>query len=78
LVLHFADAPCHGLNYSGLQKSNDDYPEGVKSRDIPYKDIFYFLKEMKINYNFFKLSNETDIMMKNFQEIYRDVKTVDK
>jgi hypothetical protein len=78
LVLHFADAPCHGLNYSGLEKSNDDYPNGVFSKDIPYEDIFYFLKEMKIHYYFFKLSNETDFMMKKFQEIYNKVKTVDK
>jgi hypothetical protein len=33
---------------------------------------------MKIHYNFFKLSNETDIMMENFKKIYEDVKTVDK
>jgi hypothetical protein len=78
LVLHFADAPCHGVKYSGYEKKNDNYPEGVKSKDIPYEDIFYFLKEMKIHYYFFKLSNETDLMMENFQEIYNKVKTVDK
>jgi hypothetical protein len=33
VVIHFADAPCHGIKYNG-GKCGDSYPNGVSSYDI--------------------------------------------
>lgn len=65
LLVHVADAPCHGSNF---HDSNDDYPNGYK-QDMKWENIFAKMVREEINYLFLKIFNETDKMFKLFKEI---------
>jgi len=69
LLIHVADAPCHGSSYhSGLFDNHPDggFPAGKRPEDLLAK-----LCNKEINYYFVRINSSTDIMTKIFQEVYR-------
>ena len=64
IIIHIADAPCHGSDYNDCLV--DNHPE--RSNDIPR-----LLKKIACNYNcaywFVKVSDSTDKMIRRFNEI---------
>lgn len=66
LIVHFADAPCHGTKYHSLK---DDYPNGDPNNLQP-EDLLRRLMAKRIDYYFMKIKNATDKMVEIFKEVY--------
>lgn len=72
LLIHFADAPCHGLNFHDPYIS-DNYPDGDKDN----RNVFVLLRNLaeycNINtYQFMHINNTTQMMLEEFKTIYRN------
>jgi len=65
LVVHIADAPCHGKNFHDC---DDSYPTGYKG-DMDWNTIFERYVEKRLDYLFLKISNITDKMFDKFKEL---------
>lgn len=63
LVVHIADAPCHGTDFHSC---DDSYPKGHKD-DMPWDQIFKELVEKRLDYLFLKISTITDKMFEKFK-----------
>jgi hypothetical protein len=50
----------------------DDYPSGY-SGDMPLHELFFTFIAAGIDYIFAKINNETDKMISNFKDIWRNV-----
>ena len=67
LIVHIADAPCHGRQFHNLE---DDYPDGDKlKRDLA--SILENLHTGKMNqtYHFYHLYNYTKKMLQEFRQV---------
>lgn len=76
IVIHFADAPCHGSDFNG--GNNDSYseyptkcPSYVQSRES-IKETLHTLARNKINYIFSKINDTTDKMIEKFNELLKE------
>ena len=67
LLVHIADAPCHGKKFHELRF---DMHSAEYKDDIPYDRIFTKLKAIGANYAFFKINETTDLMFRAFKKIY--------
>ena len=65
LVVHIADAPCHGKEFHSC---DDSYPKGYKE-DMDWSKIFKELVELRLDYLFLKISKITDTMFIKFKEL---------
>ena len=68
LIVHVADAPCHGKEFHSC---DDSYPKGAPG-DKPWNQLFKDLVEKRIDYTFLKISNITDIMFNKFKKLALD------
>jgi len=66
IIIHIADAPCHGIDYNDYTNEHDKHRE--RSNEIPK-----LLKKIACNYNcaywFVKITDATDKMVQQFNEI---------
>lgn len=69
LLVHICDDPCHGKQFHSDDIS-DRFPDGVEGDDT-WQNIFYTMIEKDIGYVFLKISDRTDMMISEFQKIYR-------
>lgn len=72
ILIHFADAPCHGLNFHDPYIS-DNYPNGDKDN----RNIYILLRNLVdycgINtYQFMHINRTTEVMLEQFKDIYRN------
>lgn len=65
LLVHIADAPCHGKEFHSC---DDSYPKGHQS-DASWDKIFKSLVDLRLDYLFLKIDNITDKMFQKFKEI---------
>eukprot|EP01122_Echinamoeba_exundans_P000814 TRINITY_DN1074_c0_g1_i2.p1 TRINITY_DN1074_c0_g1~~TRINITY_DN1074_c0_g1_i2.p1 ORF type:complete len:542 (+),score=115.89 TRINITY_DN1074_c0_g1_i2:1680-3305(+) len=76
VLLHIADAPCHGRQYHNY---DDDYPGGDPSGLVP-ENLLLELAEKNVDLYFGKITSHTDSMIDVFNEklktIQRSIKTV--
>lgn len=71
MLFHIADRPCHGREFHsyGDSADSDRYPAGDPSgRSI--NSLFGQINGKEIQYNFGKITADTDIMLKKFSTVY--------
>lgn len=68
LLVHIADAPCHGKKFHNC---DDSFPDGHPS-DFPWEKIFERLVELRIDYLFLKVLDITNKMFNLFSEIAKE------
>ncbi|RUO96481.1 hypothetical protein BC936DRAFT_141976 [Jimgerdemannia flammicorona] len=68
IMLHIADMPCHGERFHGGRCRKDNHPDGDPNGHTA-EDLLRCIFEKRIQYYFLKLTNETDMMIKIFNEI---------
>lgn len=66
VLVHFADAPCHG---SDFHDAHDSHKNPVS--DQPWEKIFSQLKSLAINYNFMEIHECTKKMTAKFSELWK-------
>jgi hypothetical protein len=71
LLIFFADAPCHGEKYHSIGYS-DDYAHVEHKFGLTAEQLLENVIKMEIDFSFMKITNETDIMIKEFKKIYDD------
>ena len=71
VVVHIADAPCHGKDFHDLKWDEDLYHSSKNEKDVDYELIFENFKKKMLNYVFLKIKNLTDKMFAEFQKIYK-------
>lgn len=71
MLFHIADAPCHGKEFhaESLPSGYDHFPNGDPSGRTIYS-LFGVINQKKIQYNFGKITDDTDIMLKKFSTVY--------
>jgi len=70
LLIHFADAPCHGTKYhSGMQ---DDYPSGDPAGLQP-EDLLRELAKKRVEFYFMRIHQYTDKMTEIFKNTYEEM-----
>lgn len=62
ILIHIADAPCHGNKYHTLE---DDYPKGDPSR-IPLSYLMESVIGLRLQYWFGRITVHTDLMIRIF------------
>jgi len=67
LVIHIADAPCHGTKYHDC--SDDSLPGGDKYGLVP-EDLLGKLCSKRVDYYFIRINSSTDKMIPIFKEVY--------
>ncbi len=69
IIMHIADAPCHGTDYNDYNGKNDSHPDW--SDNIPK-----YLRKIASGYNcsywFIKITDSTDKMIKKFNSILKN------
>jgi hypothetical protein len=66
VLIHFADAPCHGSKYHGYA---DDYPNGVPGQPKP-EELLKAMVNRKIIYRFCEFTSTTSQMCQLFKTVY--------
>jgi hypothetical protein len=66
-VVLVADAPCHGIEFSG-PGSGDSYPEGNPD-GLEAETVLAALRELEVQFLFTKLTGFTDLMISRFNSI---------
>jgi len=72
LLIHFADAPCHGNNYHD-PALGDSHPGG-DPRGLTPESMLQTLMKKRVDYYFMKINNTTDIMTRIFQAEYTNAR----
>ena len=67
VVIHAADAPCHGRNYHNL---SDSFPDGDPSGVTP-EEVLKNIERKRIHYYFVQINNSTTRMTSVLSEVYR-------
>jgi len=68
LLIHFADAPCHGNQYhNGMV---DDYPAGDPRGLIP-EQLLHILINKRVDYYFMRINSSTQTMVQKFEAEYK-------
>lgn len=68
ILVHFADAPCHGTEFHDLKDENPN-----PSSDIPWDKLLSNLRKNGIHYNFMELNKSTRKMTDNFSTIWKKI-----
>eukprot|EP01114_Cavostelium_apophysatum_P005747 TRINITY_DN16918_c0_g1_i1.p1 TRINITY_DN16918_c0_g1~~TRINITY_DN16918_c0_g1_i1.p1 ORF type:complete len:428 (-),score=111.64 TRINITY_DN16918_c0_g1_i1:78-1361(-) len=68
LLIHIADAPCHGRQYHSM---GDDYPSGDPEGKVPENLLRKFC-DRSVDFYFCKINNSTDQMIAIFKRVYED------
>ena len=67
LVIHFADAPCHGSQYHSF---SDSYPGGDPDGKVP-EELLKFMCKRRVDYTFVQINpSATASMLQKFQAAY--------
>lgn len=66
LIIHFADAPCHGSKY---HRCEDSYPGGDPNGLNP-EDLLKIIIQKRVDYYFMKINSTTDLMVNIFQQVF--------
>eukprot|EP00743_Colponemidia_sp_Colp-15_P006985 GILK01007538.1.p1 GENE.GILK01007538.1~~GILK01007538.1.p1 ORF type:complete len:309 (-),score=21.26 GILK01007538.1:105-1031(-) len=69
LIVHIADAPCHGKRFHSLGKRNDSYLDSTHWDDMA-ASIFADMIRHQVDYYFVRLSEHTDQMIEVFKSLY--------
>eukprot|EP01080_Neovahlkampfia_damariscottae_P002033 gene2033-1540_t len=69
MLIHFADAPCHGNKYH-TKGYSDNYAELDHKYGLTAENLFEKMIKMEIDFSFMKIQNDTDIMIEEFKKIY--------
>jgi hypothetical protein len=67
LLIHIADAPCHGSKYHKLL--DDSYPQGDPSGLVP-EELLKKLLSLRVDYYFLRMDRFTNIMVAQFKKVY--------
>lgn len=67
IIIHVADAPCHGTKYHSME---DSFPSGDPTGHGP-EDLLREFAKLGMDYYFLRLSSATDRMIEIFKESYR-------
>jgi len=67
VLIHVADAPCHGAKYH--DDCNDNYPVGDPKGLVPEEFIKELIR-MRVDYNFMKINDSTDKMTQIFAQVF--------
>jgi len=70
VMIHIGDAPCHGSDFHKIER--DNFPNGGDD-DRPWKDLFDKMLDKEILYTFLKISNDTDLMIQQFEKIFNEI-----
>jgi len=73
ILIHFADAPCHGPQFNN---GGDNYPNPPS--DMSWEQIIEDVKSLGIDYYFMRISGQTDKMTSVFKELWDGCKTSEK
>ena len=65
MLVHIADAPCHGKEFHNC---DDNHPKGYKG-DKDWNKIFKELVEKRLDYLFLKINDSTDKMFEKFKAL---------
>lgn len=72
LVIHFADAPCHGIQFHHPYIS-DNYKNGDKENRNAFVLLRNLAEYSNVNtYQFMHLNNTTHLMLEEFKNIYKN------
>ena len=71
VVVHIADAPCHGRDFHELNYKKDSFYYEKSKGDADYEVLFESFKRRMLNYVFLKINKLTDKMFERFQAIYK-------
>jgi len=66
IVIHIADAPCHGTKYHNCK---DSYPEGDPNGLVP-ELLLRKMCDRSMKYHFVSINNTTDKMIEIFKKVY--------
>jgi len=66
VVIHIADAPCHGEEYHDCR---DDYPNGDPSGTRP-EELLERLRDKRTHYFFIEITQDTRTMTRKFQSVF--------
>jgi len=67
ILVHIADAPCHGTKYNNC---GDSYPKGDPEGKVP-EDLLIKLCKMEVDYYFCRINATTDKMTSIFEQTYK-------
>ena len=67
-IIHIADAPAHGLDFHTPDVS-DQFPRGDPNGRDPRDSVEKF-SFLNMNYTFIKMSQDTDMMIREFEKCY--------
>ena len=65
VLIHFADAPCHGPDFGSSYDSHPHPPS-----DMDWQVIFREIKSLGIDYNFMRINSSTDVMTTEFTRLW--------
>jgi len=68
VIIHFADAPCHGTEFHNLE---DKYSN--PNSDLKWNELLSKLKKNGIYYNFLQLNGCTKKMTEKFEKMWQDL-----
>lgn len=71
ILIHIADAPCHGREYHSPEM-RDSYPNGDPKNNTPH-DLLTALHEKNIQYIFGYINKSTDKMISIFKEVAYEI-----
>jgi hypothetical protein len=70
LLIHLADAPCHGTRFTD-GADYDKYPDGDPN-GLMTEELMKQLRDAKIDYYFVRITSLTDKMINIFKSLYDD------
>ena len=65
VLIHFADAPCHGKEFGSLYDAHPNPPS-----DMEWQLIFREIKSLGVDYNFMRINSSTDVMTTEFTRLW--------
>lgn len=78
LVIHFADAPCHGSEYQTESfralPSADNFPSGHQN-DKKWDDLLQELLKNDINYEFQQISKDCEVMFTKLFKLFNEIRS---
>jgi hypothetical protein len=68
ILIHIADAPCHGRQYHG-DECGDNHKDGIFDGSKRAEDVIPKLQQHNVQYTFLRINSSTDKMIQKFNEI---------
>ena len=69
VLMHFADAPCHGSRFHDGVMDTDEAYNTTDRRGLRIENLLPDLKLLNVRYYFGQINNSTDKMIKEFQKV---------